>query len=457
MNSLRHAPTSSASALLQKFRDILPTVGLQRNATARTAIVVLGGNVTHTGALYRIAITALRTGAIEVQTYCPPETAGPLAALAPDIACTASLSIENLRRAVALVIGPGLGKSEDGSNYVAKAMRLASAEGIPIILDASSLFDLAHRASVRGALMEAPDSAPSPLIIGDADEMAKLRTAPALLGHLGCLQWSHTGLVAVGGVRCALANRTMVKPLQNVQHVLAGVTVVFLVMTHYTGLGGPHDERTAAAATAGLAITHRAAQLAFQRFKGSTMVSDVMDEIPEALQELEEAAPNRSTSDPQAPKQRSRFPTGTGESIPQQPNVRQSSLQGFSFSHRDGESNLPLQDQQNTPQSNRQLQTTQNAGVSVVGLFDSSERSTQASAGFGKEVPLSETHKRPRQSANSDEAPRGRLANKSVGSNLLGGVTQLARMNAGSSDLQQRPAGNNRSSALHIHLHPDCP
>ena len=297
MNNLRHSATFTAEALLLKFRDSFPDITIQRKAERRDSVVVLGGNVSHTGALYRIAITALRSGACQVKTFCPPETAGPFASLAPDVSCTATLNVGDLDTAIALVVGPGLGQSQEAANCVAQALRTASKEGIPTVLDASSLFDLAHHASVKGALMEAPDSAPPALIVGDEPEIVKLRTAPALLGHLGCVQWSEVALVGVGEVRCSVTNRSSAKPLKNLQHVLAGVATVFSTWTHFTGLGGRQDERIACAAAAAVAVTRRAAELAFKRLRRSTMVSDVMDEIPQAVEELEHISADRNLSE----------------------------------------------------------------------------------------------------------------------------------------------------------------
>ena len=398
--------------------------------------------MTHTGALYRITITSLRAGACEARTFCPPETAGPLAALAPDVSCTATLNAGDLHDAAVLVVGPGLGQSAEGAKCVADALKVASEEGLPVIFDASSLYALAHHASVRGALMDVPDSAPTALVVGDCTEMAKLRRAPALLGHLGCVQWSDAALVRVGDMRCRISNRTSKKPLCDVQHVLQGVTAVFMTWAYSNGLGGRNDVRSAAAATAAVSVTRRAAELAYCRYGRSVMVSDVMDEIPQALEELEKK-----------PSEARLGKSAVGQEY--------SSL---NHSHKSMEAS-PFGAEQN--QFGRTAKRSQD---SVIPNRTGTNTNTHFKASnFGSRVekdPFSEPYQGARDySQNRQGVPeRGSIASLSGNpSNRMAVVPDDSshRFNGDAARTQrriaeQREQKDSRHAQLHVHLHPGC-
>ena len=112
-------------------------------------IAVVGGSEEYTGSPYFAAMTALRCGADLVHVFCPPAAAQVIKGYSPDLMVhpcdwtAAQLdSCLNvwLPRMDAVVVGPGIGRSDDAKLAVERTLKLATKIDIPVVVDADALY-----------------------------------------------------------------------------------------------------------------------------------------------------------------------------------------------------------------------------------------------------------------------------------------------------------------------------
>jgi ATP-dependent NAD(P)H-hydrate dehydratase len=126
-------------------------------------VLVIGGSAEYTGAPYYAGMAALRAGADLVWVACGEGAAVPLKCLSPELmvlpviprdpsgvagALTALEPI--LRRVHALVVGPGLGRSEGALAFASEVLKYAKCRSppLPCVVDADALFLLSVRPEV---------------------------------------------------------------------------------------------------------------------------------------------------------------------------------------------------------------------------------------------------------------------------------------------------------------------
>jgi NAD(P)H-hydrate epimerase len=113
-------------------------------------LLVIGGSETFTGAPSLVALAAYRTGTDLVFVAAPEKTAQVIAAFSPNLIsiklpgeCLAvahiSMLREQIEKATAVVVGPGLGQSTKTVSAVHRILPLIRESGKPLLLDADAL------------------------------------------------------------------------------------------------------------------------------------------------------------------------------------------------------------------------------------------------------------------------------------------------------------------------------
>jgi ATP-dependent NAD(P)H-hydrate dehydratase len=147
-------------------RTIIPPLVSSSYKGQHGRIAVIGGSPDYTGAPYYAAQSALKFGADLSFVFCAAEATTPIKSYSPEIMVTpfydnskllevrhsqpslfdktvdscAAKVIDAFPRIHTLVIGPGLGRSENVSPIVEKVIQSAIAHDIPMVIDADGLW-----------------------------------------------------------------------------------------------------------------------------------------------------------------------------------------------------------------------------------------------------------------------------------------------------------------------------
>ncbi|XP_063215627.1 ATP-dependent (S)-NAD(P)H-hydrate dehydratase [Bacillus rossius redtenbacheri] len=140
------------SVLLQAAKAIAPRLEPGKHKGQYGCIGIIGGSFEYTGAAYFAAMTTLRTGGDLAHIFCTKDAATPIKSYSPELIVHPFLDDPEavdlikvwLPRLHALVIGPGLGRSENVLKVVAGIIDICrndpGPKGKPVVIDADGLF-----------------------------------------------------------------------------------------------------------------------------------------------------------------------------------------------------------------------------------------------------------------------------------------------------------------------------
>jgi len=294
----RGAPAPQAGGLIsERVVALVPRRARDGSKFASGVVVVVGGAAGLTGAPTMAALSAQRTGAGYVQVAVPL-SAQPVLQLKLLEGMTRGLpeqdgghtpaGLDGVRelaeRAGALVLGPGLGRSEPALEF---ARAVAQEVDKPLLIDADGLNAHAGRLGLlrgrRGPTVLTPHAGELARLLGtDSDEVSahRLACARAAAEQSGCvvvLKGDDSIVAAPGGPVAISPGATPALATAGTGDVLSGVIGTFLAK----GLG-------ALEATAAGVLAHaRAGQVAERRYGADHVIAgDVIDAMPEAMAEL---------------------------------------------------------------------------------------------------------------------------------------------------------------------------
>ena len=166
---VREALPPSCFLMLPAILDQLPQPGLHWHKGRAGHVLVVGGSAGLTGAPHLAALGALRSGAGLV-TVAAPEPLAQAAKGSADImshalgatwnAGSASLLADLLGRVDALVLGPGIGRSDGAIEAVAAILALPDRP--PTVIDADALYTLSRRPELAGCVRPGDVLTPHP-------------------------------------------------------------------------------------------------------------------------------------------------------------------------------------------------------------------------------------------------------------------------------------------------------
>lgn len=294
----RGAPAPGTAGLISgRVIELVPRRARDGSKFASGTVVVVGGSAGLTGAPTMAALSAQRTGAGYVQVAVPL-SAQPVLQLKLLEGMTRALPEEDgghtpagvdevkelAERAGALVLGPGLGRSDAALDF---ARAVAQEVDKPLLIDADGLNAHAARLDLLrgrpGPTVLTPHAGElARLLDTDSDEVSahRLVCARAAAEQSGCvvvLKGDDSIVAAPGGPLAISPGATPALATAGTGDVLSGVIGTFLAK----GLGALE------AAAAGVLAHARAGQVAERRYGADHVIAgDVIDAIPEAMMEL---------------------------------------------------------------------------------------------------------------------------------------------------------------------------
>jgi len=274
-------------------RAHVPAIRYDAHKGTRRHLAVIAGGKGMAGAAVLCTRAALRSGIGLVRALVAPEnvaeivSAAPSALIAPWPATVADTSAQISKWADAIVIGPGLGKSEQTRRLVEMVL---SDSTLPVLLDADALNVFDGDVSSLGRLLEGRSALITPHVaefarlakrdVGDVlDNRFDAGTAMARsIGATVLLKGSPTVIFAPDGERYVVARGTAALGTGGSGDLLAGIAGTMLAQT----LDAPTSARCAAW------VHGRAAELC-EYVRGTTL-EDVLYALPRAWNEAEPVA-----------------------------------------------------------------------------------------------------------------------------------------------------------------------
>ena len=291
----RGAPEPGAAGLISdRVLDGIPPRTREGSKFSSGTVVVAGGAAGYTGAPSMVALGAQRTGAGYVQ-LAVPESAQQAVALRLLEAVTQGLPEEDgahvaagveqvesmAERAGAVVLGPGLGRSDGAVEF---ARGVARSVQKPLLIDADGLN--AHVGELESLTERAAPTVLTPhagelarLMEVDSDEVSahRLRYAREAAGRSGCvvlLKGDDTIVAAPGGPVAVSPGATGALATAGTGDVLSGIVGALL----------SKDMDVVEAAAAGVRMHVYAGLVAAERVGADhTVAGDVIEALPEAF------------------------------------------------------------------------------------------------------------------------------------------------------------------------------
>ncbi len=273
-------------------RSRIPHIRFDAHKGIRKHLAVVGGGKGMPGAVVLASRAALRSGIGLVRVLVAPENVSPVLAAVPSALISEWPSSENQitaeisKWADAVVIGPGLGKSNETRSLVERILRDAK---VPVLLDADALNVFEGDAKSLGKLLEGRPA----LITPHVAEFARLtgidvKTVPGdrfdvgldlarQLGATVLLKGSPTVIFTPDGDRHVIARGTAALGTGGSGDLLDGIAGTVLAQT---------QDATVAGSCAAW-VHGRAAE--FCEYVRGTTLEDVLYALPRAWNEIEPA------------------------------------------------------------------------------------------------------------------------------------------------------------------------
>jgi ATP-dependent NAD(P)H-hydrate dehydratase len=266
-------------------------------------ISVVGGSPEYTGAPFFGAMAALRMGTDLVHVLCPPEAAGIIKSYSPDL-MVHPVRMDNtkpisdlLERSHLVLLGPGLGRSEDSFSLARFVIAEVRKRDIPIVVDADGLFLLHQEPELIRAYTKAiltPNGMELKRLLqtcGLADKYSE-RNADAVkalahsLGGLVVLSKGDTDLISNGSKSAAVEETGSLRRVGGQGDVLSGIVSAYAAWVHLGIAGAEKSESRAEfdfvdACAAACSLSRRIAKQVFADKGRSMLASDLLAHVGE--------------------------------------------------------------------------------------------------------------------------------------------------------------------------------
>ena len=280
---LRTAPSQTQLQLRERVRSLMPKLDAAAYKGQAGRVGVMGGSLEYTGAPFFAAMSALRCGADLSHVFCTTEAGLAIKAMSGDVivhpydwSTDGVAGTARWCKALdVLVVGPGLGRSEPALAAARALIRQATDEGRPALV-----IDGDGRWALRGHDALLLSLAPQTLLTPNRGEFERL--TQQLAGRpLRALVVRKGPVDVVGPVdgpplfACDTAGSP--RRCGGQGDLLAGAIAAFLNFA---------PAEPALMAWAACDLLREASAAAFAKKKRSMVATDVLEELPAALQEL---------------------------------------------------------------------------------------------------------------------------------------------------------------------------
>ncbi|CAG0887803.1 unnamed protein product [Cyprideis torosa] len=251
-------------------------------------VAVIGGSAEYTGAPYFSGMTAMRTGADLAHIFCDASAASVIKSYSPDVIVHPYLTSEDvdpwLERMHSIVIGPGLGRNENLVQELRGILSKAINLQLNIVIDADGLFFFSRYKDI----LEQEKGKAIVVLTPNVMEFSRLSGGQKPTGNWPQQFAEELGVILVvkgpedvitdGEVTKKVSSPGSRKRCGGQGDLLTGALATFL---HAMGSASP-----IVAAVESCKLVRRAAVLADRKRGWSLVASDVLQEIPIALEEL---------------------------------------------------------------------------------------------------------------------------------------------------------------------------
>ncbi|CAN0886893.1 ATP-dependent (S)-NAD(P)H-hydrate dehydratase [Linum grandiflorum] len=312
---------ADAEAIL---RAITPTLDPIRYKGQAGKIAVIGGCREYTGAPYFAAISALKIGADLSHVFCTKDAAPVIKSYSPELivhpVLEESYSVREeersnvaakvvaevdkwMERFDCLVVGPGLGRDPFLLDCVGAIMMQARLSNVPLVVDGDGLFLITNNVDlVRGyplAVLTPNVNEYKRLVqkvlrceVDDADAHDQLLSLAKQIGGVTILRKGRSDLVSDGEIVKSVSIYGSPRRCGGQGDILSGSVAVFLSWARQQNLDGQDHlsasptNPTVLGCIAGSALLRKAASLAFESRKRSTLTSDIIECLGKSLEDI---------------------------------------------------------------------------------------------------------------------------------------------------------------------------
>ncbi|KAI9193762.1 hypothetical protein LWI28_000053 [Acer negundo] len=308
------------------LRAITPILDPNRHKGQAGKIAVIGGCREYTGAPYFAAISALKIGADLSHVFCTKDAAPVIKGYSPELIVhpilEESYSISGLgdeerwrisskilaevdkwmERFDCLVVGPGLGRDPYLLECVSEIMKHARQSNVPIVIDGDGLFLVTNS-------LDLVSGYPLAVLTPNVNEYKRLvqkvlscevndRDAPELLqslakriGGVTILQKGKSDLISDGDTVKSVSIYGSPRRCGGQGDILSGSVAVFLSWARATEKSTISAMNpTVLGCIAASALLRKAASLAFENKKRSTLTSDIIECLGRSLEDISPAS-----------------------------------------------------------------------------------------------------------------------------------------------------------------------
>jgi len=307
----------SDSNALTVLRRLVPplTNGSHKGQAGRIGVV--GGSAEYTGAPFYAGISALKIGADLAFVFCENSAATAIKCYSPELivssfyssndedVCSVASILDALPRLHALIIGPGLGRSEKVLSAMEEILPAIKARNLPLVIDADALFFLSNQwrlSLIKGykrciltpnkaeferlvqVVIHQPDADPE---LKDVNHAVQLGALCRTLGVTILLKGRYD-LISDGEFTVQVEEEGSPRRCGGQGDVLAGALAVTSHWSFQSATQGefPDFPPQLWAGVLASAVTRRAAQSAFSLKKRSTTTPDIISELGAAFESI---------------------------------------------------------------------------------------------------------------------------------------------------------------------------
>ncbi|KAI3711891.1 hypothetical protein L1987_70440 [Smallanthus sonchifolius] len=311
--------TTLEADALSILRSISPTLDSTKHKGQAGKIAVVGGCREYTGAPYFSAISALKIGADLSHVICTRDAAPVIKSYSPELIVhpllEESYSVRDEdRKSVAtlvlaevdkwmerfdcLVIGPGLGRDPFLLDCVSDIMKHARRSNVPMVIDGDGLFLVTNRLDLVSGY---PLAVLTPNVneykrlvqkvlnceVNDQDGPQQLLSLASSIGGVTILRKGQSDYISDGKEVTSVSIFGSPRRCGGQGDILSGSVAVFLAWARQlVGKEGPTINPTMLGCIAGSALMRKAASLAFEDKKRSTLTSDIIECLGRSLEDI---------------------------------------------------------------------------------------------------------------------------------------------------------------------------
>lgn len=308
---------------LDILRAITPPLDLSKHKGQAGKIAVIGGCREYTGAPYFSAISALKIGADLSHVFCTKDAAPIIKSYSPELIVHPLLeesysvrdeekksTLENvineigkwMQRFDCLVVGPGLGRDPFLLDCVGNIMKLARQSEIPMVIDGDGLFlvtnslDLVsgYPLTILTPNLNEYKRLVEKVLDCEVDENAASEQLLALAKRIGVTVFRKGKYDQISDGNTVKSFTIWGSPRRcgGQGDILSGSVAVFLSWAHRyisSAEGKLTTSPTVAGCIAGSALMRKAAALAYEKKKRSTLTSDIIECLGASMEEISPA------------------------------------------------------------------------------------------------------------------------------------------------------------------------